>query len=194
MNQGMLKSLFEDLGLEIAIAENGEESVRKTLELKPDLVLMDCQMPGMDGITAARQIRRHSGCETLPIVAVSAHAFKEQQKSAKRAGIEEYLTKPLDFDKLLPVLVKYLRQETSHLPEAVGAAVSQAEMREEFAKLAEISIYESELILDQIDAMRSRFESRLPDGLFTEIQNAAFCADEERYRALVDKYAAEKDG
>ena len=86
-------------------------AIEKTLELKPDLVLMDMHMPLMDGMEATRQLRLSPDCAYLPIIALSADAFTEQQQTAYEAGITDYLIKPLDFDKLLPVLVKYLRQD-----------------------------------------------------------------------------------
>lgn len=108
-NRSMIKAMLNNLGLEIHTANDGEECVRKALELKPDLILTDINMPKMDGVTAAREIHRDSECRDIPIVALSADAFFEQQKAARDAGILEYVTKPIDIGRLNSVLSKYLK-------------------------------------------------------------------------------------
>ena len=108
-NQEMMKALLHDLGLESHIVNDGEECVKKTSELNPDLILMDINMPKMDGITATREIRQHSEYADVPIVALSADAFTEQQKAVCEAGFSDFLTKPLDLGKLTSALAKYLK-------------------------------------------------------------------------------------
>ncbi|MGK5093370.1 response regulator [Deltaproteobacteria bacterium TL4] len=113
LNLEMIQALLSDMKLQCYIAENGKEAYEKTLELQasgnlPDLILMDMHMPEMNGITAAQMIHQHSGCEKIPIVALSADAFIEQQKEAFNQGIIDYLIKPLDVDQLIRILNKYL--------------------------------------------------------------------------------------
>jgi PAS domain S-box-containing protein len=108
MNQEMMEALFEGLGLKIQLAENGKEGIEKTLALKPDIVLMDIHMPKMDGVEATRQIRKIPECDDIPIIALSADVLSEQQKKTMEIGFNAYLTKPLDFEKLLPLLTKHL--------------------------------------------------------------------------------------
>lgn len=110
INQEMITILFNDLGLEIHLANDGEESIRKTLELNPDLILMDINMPKMDGITAVQKIRQYPKFVDIPIIALSADAFIEQQQAAYKSGFSEYLTKPIDLEKLISVLSKYLKK------------------------------------------------------------------------------------
>ena len=99
MNQQMLKVLFDELHLDIHFANNGEEGIEKIKDLKPDLVLMDIHMPVMDGIEATRRIRQIPEFKYLPIIALSADAFIEQQNKAFKAGLSKYITKPIDFNK-----------------------------------------------------------------------------------------------
>ncbi|MGK5093409.1 response regulator [Deltaproteobacteria bacterium TL4] len=108
-NREMIKTLFQELGIKINLAENGKQGIEKTLRLKPDLVLMDIHMPGMNGLEATQQIRNIPECKHIPIVALSADAYKEQQKEALHVGITDYLSKPLQVNQLLRVLKKYLR-------------------------------------------------------------------------------------
>ncbi len=109
-NMEMVRSVFQELGMEIQTACNGKQGIEKALELKPDLILMDMHMPEMDGLEASRQIRLHPDGKEIPIVALSADAFFDQQNDAFQAGASDYLTKPLDFDELIPILEKYLRK------------------------------------------------------------------------------------
>ncbi|MBF0350056.1 MAG: response regulator [SAR324 cluster bacterium] len=112
-NQEMIKILFNELGLEIKLVVNGKEGIEQSLSFMPDLILMDIHMPGMSGIEVTQQIRSIPDCRNIPIVALSADAYKEQQEEAYRAGMTDYLIKPVLMNKLLPVLEKYLRQEPS---------------------------------------------------------------------------------
>ena len=82
MNRAMIRDLFKELELEVYFAVNGIEAVEKTKELNPDIILMDIHMPQMDGKTATKKIRQIPEFKNIPIVALSADAFMEQQKSA----------------------------------------------------------------------------------------------------------------
>ncbi len=113
INQEMIKAIFEDIGCCIYIAQNGQEGITKTQELHseghaPDLILMDMHMPIMGGIDATREIRAYPELRDIPIVALSADAFTEQQIGALSMGMDAYLTKPINTKKLLPILKKYL--------------------------------------------------------------------------------------
>lgn len=114
MNQEMAQALFERLGLEIQIAENGEEGMAALYDLKaksmlPDLILMDMHMPVMDGMETTRRLRSLPEFRNIPIVALSADAFTEQQIEAQSVGMDDYLTKPLEMNKLIGILEKYLK-------------------------------------------------------------------------------------
>jgi PAS domain S-box-containing protein len=108
-NREMITVLFKELGINIITAENGKIGIKLALDLKPDLILMDMHMPGMDGIEATKQILSHPKGKHMPIVALSADAFTDQQKAAFDVGVSDYLIKPLDVKKLIPILHKYLK-------------------------------------------------------------------------------------
>ena len=110
MNQFMMKMLFEELNLKMELATNGEEAVEMAMRMKPDLILMDIHMPLKDGLQATKEIRSDHRFDEVPIVAVSADVFKDKQKVALREGVNQYITKPVNFHKLMPILTKYLRQ------------------------------------------------------------------------------------
>jgi len=110
MNQFMMKMLFDEINLKIELATNGEEAVLKARELMPDLILMDMHMPFKDGLQATEEIRADHRFDDVPIIAISADVFKEKQQAALEAGVNQYITKPVNFHKLMPVLTKYLKQ------------------------------------------------------------------------------------
>ncbi len=110
MNQEMVRALFYELGLDVEIASDGKLGVKMAMELKPDLILMDMHIPEMDGLEATRQIRDLPRGKEIPIVALSADAFSRQQNEALKTGVSAYLAKPLDVNKLLPILEKHLRR------------------------------------------------------------------------------------
>ncbi len=112
MNMMLAKSLILSImpNLTILEATNGIDAVTISIEQNPQLVLMDIQMPGLDGVKATLQIREHeseSGCH-LPIVALTAGALKAEKERCFAAGMDDFLTKPIDIEALKVVLDNYL--------------------------------------------------------------------------------------
>ncbi|SDL30771.1 PAS domain S-box-containing protein [Halarsenatibacter silvermanii] len=94
----------------LTMAENGREGVEKFKEDEYDLILMDLQMPEMDGYQAAQKIReleKKKGFPSTPLVALTAHALKEDMKKTERMGFDDHFTKPIKKDKLLSLVEKY---------------------------------------------------------------------------------------
>jgi signal transduction histidine kinase/CheY-like chemotaxis protein len=107
VNQLLMKRMLQKLGCTVDLAGNGREAVDKWRAGTYDAVLMDCQMPEVDGLDAARQIREEegaSGRSRIPIVAVTAHALPEFRALCQEAGMDLYVTKPISFDGLATVL------------------------------------------------------------------------------------------
>lgn len=114
MNQVLIEALLSDFNLQIYFADNGENGINKIKQLEaegilPDLIIMDMHMPIMDGIKATQLIRSTPAIQNIPIVALSADAFVEQQNIAYEIGVNDYLTKPINLEQLIPILRKYLR-------------------------------------------------------------------------------------
>ena len=101
----MLKRLLESKGFRVAEATNGEEAVESVRRECPDLILMDLNMPRMDGLTAARKIRECKNlCANVPMVAVTAYHTYGMKEAAEEAGCDAYVAKPIDetqFDRTL---------------------------------------------------------------------------------------------
>jgi CheY-like chemotaxis protein/HPt (histidine-containing phosphotransfer) domain-containing protein len=105
-NRELLKLVLEEAGLQVEEAANGEVGVSKALQEAFSVILMDIQMPVMDGYTATRQLRQH-GLQT-PIIALTAHAMKGFEQDILAAGFSHYLTKPIDIDGLIQTLAALL--------------------------------------------------------------------------------------
>lgn len=108
LNQQVAMEILEDMGFVIDIAENGEIAVSKVNEKNYDIILMDMQMPVMDGVEAAKQIRKNPKCESVPIIAMTANAMATDRERCLKAGMNDHITKPIDPKKLLAVLFKWV--------------------------------------------------------------------------------------
>jgi CheY-like chemotaxis protein len=103
----MMKILLELYGYDVLEAQDGLEAVENVKQYHPDLILMDLAMPVMDGIMAARAIRKDSEFDDVPILAVTGYG-KEYAQKAIDSGCDEVLQKPLNFSRLRPLLSQYL--------------------------------------------------------------------------------------
>jgi two-component system, cell cycle response regulator DivK len=100
-NRDALSRRLQRRGFEIVMAGNGKVGVAMAQTEKPDLVLMDMNMPALDGREATRQIRAAPETQNLPVIALTAHAMSGDRDRALEAGCADYHTKPVDFPKLL---------------------------------------------------------------------------------------------
>ena len=101
MNRDMLSRRLLKKGFEIVIAVDGAEGVEKTINEKPDLVLMDMSLPVMDGWEATKNLKANNETAKIPIIALTAHAMAQDKEKALAAGCDEYDTKPIDLNRLL---------------------------------------------------------------------------------------------
>jgi len=96
----LLRTWLRKKGYRVVEAENGVEAIAKAQEAKPDLIIMDVEMPELDGLSATRQIRLLKGIGELPIVAVSAYGADQFREPALAAGCNEYMSTPFEPDEL----------------------------------------------------------------------------------------------
>jgi CheY-like chemotaxis protein/HPt (histidine-containing phosphotransfer) domain-containing protein len=109
INQQVAKEILESAGLNVSLAENGQEGVSAVRENNYDAVLMDVQMPVMDGYTATREIRKDDRYKELPIIAMTAHAMAGDEDKSLQAGMNGHVTKPIDPDQLFATLQKWIQ-------------------------------------------------------------------------------------
>ena len=108
-NQLVAVAILEKAEIEVTVVENGEQAVKAVQEQSFDGVLMDIQMPKMNGYEATRRIRALPGCATLPIIAMTAHAMKGDEEKCLDAGMDGYIAKPINQDRLFSTLSHLLR-------------------------------------------------------------------------------------
>jgi two-component system sensor histidine kinase/response regulator len=109
INQQVAKEILEGAGLIVTLANDGQEGVNAVKENYYDVVLMDIQMPIMDGLTAAREIRKDKNFKDLPIIAMTAHAMAGDENKSLKAGMNGHVTKPIDPDQLFSTLQKWIK-------------------------------------------------------------------------------------
>ncbi|MBE7940603.1 MULTISPECIES: PAS domain-containing hybrid sensor histidine kinase/response regulator [Ramlibacter] len=108
INQRVARELLEDMGFQVAIAANGQDGLARVREEPWDLVLMDMQMPLMDGISATLEIRRHPEFQALPVVAMTASVMQRDRERCMNAGMNDFVTKPIAPQDLAAALVRWL--------------------------------------------------------------------------------------
>ena len=108
MNVFIAQQFLEGWGLEVTVKYNGKTAVQELLTNKHDLVLMDLEMPEMDGYEATRAIREYEKFKSLPIIALTASALFEVEKQVLEAGMNDYITKPFNPNELYQKIVDYL--------------------------------------------------------------------------------------
>ena len=105
----MVKDYLESLGYQVRVAYNGEDALRGADEFLPDIILLDIQMPKMNGFEATKRLRADPRFDSVPIIALTAFAMSGDRERCLEAGMDEYMSKP--------VKLKELKQMIDHLLE-----------------------------------------------------------------------------
>jgi len=151
--------------MQVDVAFNGVDAVRMALAGDYDLVLMDIQMPGLDGLDATRAIRQDPRTLGLPIVAMTAHALPDDRVKSLEAGMNDHVTKPIDPDLLFCTLLKWIdpaRLAGRPLPDRADAqaGLEAAEGAAALAALPAVPGLDWRQALDKVDGQRGRLEKR----------------------------------
>lgn len=110
-NLKLVRVLLSCEGYNIRTAADAEEGIKVIDTFRPKLILMDIQLPGMDGLELTRRLKANPEKKDIIILALSAYAMKGDEKKALTAGCDGYITKPIDPDSLIEIIVKYLSRE-----------------------------------------------------------------------------------
>lgn len=110
INRQVAGEFLKDIGLIVEEAHNGREAFKKAITNEYDLILMDIQMPEMDGLTATSKIRAVPGLADLPILAITAHAMITDRDKSIKAGMNDHITKPINPEDLYHTLLKWIQE------------------------------------------------------------------------------------
>ena len=107
-NRQILRDLLASVDYEMVEAENGQEALTAVTEHKPDLILMDIQLPILDGYEATRRIKADPALRSIPIIAVTSYALSGDESKARAAGCDDFIPKPYSPRQLLAKVRQYL--------------------------------------------------------------------------------------
>ncbi|MCK6546299.1 response regulator [Myxococcota bacterium] len=124
LNQLVARELLESSGFTVDLASNGREAVERVRAHRYDVVLMDMQMPVMDGLTATRHIRGFRTSRELPIIAMTANAMEAHRRSCLDAGMDDHVAKPIDSEELWAALVRWLGRKPHRTSRTVDLSLS----------------------------------------------------------------------
>lgn len=114
MNRDMVGRRLERRGYEVVVAVDGQEGVDMAHSENPDLILMDLSLPVLNGWEATRQLKQDTKTNSIPIIALTAHAMASDRESAIEAGCDDYDTKPLEFSRLIGKIHALLPEDSSN--------------------------------------------------------------------------------
>ena len=179
MNRLLAKSLFDKWGLNLTLVNNGEELLKQLDAKSYDIILMDIQMPGLDGLEATRILRKR-GLKT-PVIALTAHAFKEEQIQCAKAGMDDFLSKPFNEKDLKDKLITYLNLKlddlsNSEVKERVNSSLEYFNLkyiRELSAGDEEFVLEILEMFLEQVPALLNKMIINLNDGRRSDMAKIA---------------------
>jgi CheY-like chemotaxis protein len=112
-NLAVISLAVQQQGYKVVTASNGEDAVRVAEQTRPNLILMDINLPELDGLAATRRIRENEALHEVPVVVITAFGTEGFQRAAYDAGASGYLTKPLDFDRMNMLIARLLSPEGS---------------------------------------------------------------------------------
>lgn len=113
MNRDMLSRRLERRGYDVVLAEDGDQGLQRAAETRPDLILLDMSLPGVDGWEVARRLKADPATAAISIIALTAHAMAGDRERALQAGCDDYDTKPIELPRLLDKISTLLAQTPS---------------------------------------------------------------------------------
>jgi signal transduction histidine kinase/DNA-binding response OmpR family regulator/HPt (histidine-containing phosphotransfer) domain-containing protein len=160
LNREVATGLLEEAPVTVSAADNGEVAIQMLNESNYDMVLMDMQMPVMDGLTATRAIRQNSQFKDLPIIAMTANAMAGDREKCLEAGMNDQLAKPIDPDKLFGALLRWIPARPA-APNAAVAPLAATQKSPADSAPLEIPGIDTQAALKRTGGNRQRYVSLL---------------------------------
>ncbi|HNO20845.1 MAG TPA: response regulator [Nitrosomonas sp.] len=182
VNQEVAKAMLAKLGFKVDIANDGQQALDFMNKQRYDIVLMDCQMPIMDGFEATTQIRKQYG-QTIPIIALTANATEDDRNHCIEAGMDDFLSKPYTLNQLNQVLTKWETKTQSNLVDAM----SESHVPKENTEIKKMPLL-NPVLLDQIRSLDTSNGHELVNKIL-----CAFLESAEKYIELLDRAFNDKD-
>jgi two-component system sensor histidine kinase/response regulator len=173
VNQEIALRLLGSRGAQVDVAGNGQQGLERLTARGPaayDVVLMDLEMPVLDGLTAARRLREMAGFEALPVLAMTAHALPEERAQCLAAGMQGHIAKPLDVARLVRELQRYLPAPP---PQAPAEALDVAAGLRQFSGQAALYRRTLQGFADQYGSGLAAWSGWLAVGEWSELRRAA---------------------
>ena len=197
INHEVLKGVFEGFEVQLLHAYNGYECLEITEKELPDIILMDFHMPDIDGTEVTKKLKSSSVTSTIPILGVSADAFKSSMMQALDSGMVGYVTKPIDFNLLFRLMAEELSQNTnatephdaSENDDSIDTLIAD-KLFDHIDKLINYEIYETEklmYVLDEIDKLVSDQQMTSFRTLLSTLKEAVLSGDEDLLSVTVSK-------
>lgn len=190
LNQIVVQELLKDKHIEVSVASNGQKAVTMTQAMQYDLILMDLQMPIMDGYEATKEIRKMSTYKEVPIIAMTASEKKSDAHKCFSAGMNDYLRKPLEVEDFFFVLLRWLPESKEKLNLLKQLQKSNMEKAlEEFQKMESIDIQKINSIKQE-----SKEQTKQEQELVLDVKNALqrMMGNNNLYYRLIDKFYEEQ--
>ena len=191
-NRSVIIDLLKPIGFELIEAINGQEGLKKAIEFKPDLILVDLVMPVMDGWEMTRQLRQFPDCQNTTVIAVSANAFEVDRHKSRESGCNDFIPKPIQVEEFLEKIKCHLKlswiydtntQETRFEDDSTGETLTALTELAIPPSESLISLYEAAQIgdIDTVEEEAIRFKKL--DPIYTPFAN--------RVLALAEKFDGE---
>lgn len=180
-NLKLLTALLEDLGVAVTPCDSGSKCLELIDQLAYDLVLMDIQMPGMDGLETTRHIRsKEEGDQHIPIVAVTAHALASEKQKLLKSGMDDYVTKPINENQLIHIIKRWTDKDlASHEPVELPPTTNRHQSVVDIALGLKLANGKEDLAEEML--------SMLFDSLKTDKQTMSVALEEKHYSDLLEK-------
>jgi two-component system sensor histidine kinase/response regulator len=185
LNQEVALGLLESEGFEVEIANNGQEAVEMVTQNSYEIVLMDMQMPVMDGLTATKEIRKLEQFKDLPILAMTANAMDQDKEKCAEAGMNDHVAKPIDPDDLFNALLKWIKPKALTQAKNNVQPNKEAEVFKEASDLDAIAGLDTKLGLKRVMGKMPLYLTMLKkyvetgNAAISELRNALSANDNE---------------